>query len=223
MEQPPKSPTKLAIGLDLGTTYSCVAVFQQGKVEVIANSQASRITPSMAAFTEKGRVIGEAAEIQRALDPVNTIYNAKRFFGRKWEDAVVQDKISCYPFKTENNSNKVHFKVHSQNKSQVYRPEEIAASVLSHMKKIAEDYLEETVQDAVITVPAYFTDAQRQATKDAGKIAGLNVTRIINEPTAASMAYNLQEKSEEGSLILVYDLGGGTCDVSLLCLDGDIL
>ena len=223
MEQECKKQVRPAIGIDLGTTYSCVAVFHEGRVEVIANSQGDRITPSVVAFTEKGRVIGEGAEIHRSLDPRNTIYNAKRFIGRKWEEQAVQESVSKYPFKVNEKDKKVEFEVGQGPSKQSFRPEEISASILAHMKKMAEDYLEEEVKDAVITVPAYFTDSQRKATKDAGQIAGLNVTRIINEPTAASLVYNLQEKSDKDGLILVYDLGGGTFDVSLLQVEEDIL
>ena len=215
--------TKPSIGIDLGTTYSCVAVFQRGLVEVIANGQGSRITPSVVAFTEKGRIVGEGAEVQKNLDPENTIYSAKRFIGRTYDDPSIDENKDKYPFKVENKDNKVEFKVDFKNKKQTFSPEQISAEVLTHMKKIAEDYLEETVEDAVITVPAYFTNSQREATMDAGKIAGLNVTRIINEPTAASLASNLKEKLEDGSHILVYDLGGGTFDVSVLCIDEDRL
>ena len=215
--------SKPSIGIDLGTTYSCVAVFQRGRVDVIANGQGSRITPSVVAFTETGRIVGEGAEVQKTLDPENTIYSAKRFIGRTPDDPAVNQNKAKYPFKVQSKGKKVEFKVDYEKKKQAFSPEQISAEVLSHMKKMAEDYLEETVEDAVITVPAYFTNSQRQATKDAGQIAGLNVTRIINEPTAASMAYNLQEKLEDGSHILVYDLGGGTFDVSVLSIDEDIL
>jgi len=220
-----KLSVKPSIGIDLGTTYSCVAVFQNGRPEVIANSQGNRITPSVVAFTKDGRLIGEGAEIQRKLDPANAIYNAKRFIGRTWDDPVVQANYSMYPFKVKENNNKVQFEAKNGLKTVNLTPEEIAAGILSKMKKIAEDYLEETVEDAVITVPAYFTDSQRQATKNAGKIAGLNVTRIINEPTAAAMAYGLKEgvKEFEGKHILVYDLGGGTFDVSVLEMEDDLI
>ena len=215
--------TKPSIGIDLGTTYSCVAVFQRGLVEVIANGQGSRITPSVVAFTEKGRFVGEGAEVQKNLDPENTIYSAKRFIGKTYDDPSIEENKGIYPFKIDNKNNKVEFKVDFKNKKQTFSPEQISAEVLAHMKKIAEDYLEETVEDAVITVPAYFTNSQREATIDAGKIAGLNIKRIINEPTAASLAYNLKEKLEDGSHILVYDLGGGTFDVSILSIDEDVL
>ena len=214
---------KPSIGIDLGTTYSCVAVFQQGRVEVIANSQGSRITPSVVAFTERGRIAGEGAEVQKTLDPENTIYSAKRFIGRTPDDPTINENRGKYPFKVGDNGKAMKFEVEFQKKKELFSPEEISAAVLAHMKKIAEDYLEEPVEDAVITVPAYFSNSQRQATMDAAQIAGLKVKRIINEPTAASMAYNLQKKLTDGSHILVYDLGGGTFDVSVLSLDEDVL
>ena len=212
-----------SIGIDLGTTYSCVAVFQQGRVEVIANGQGSRITPSVVAFTERGRIVGEGAEIQKTLDPENTIYSAKRFIGRTPDDHTINENKEKYPFKVGDYGKTLKFEVEFQNKKELFSPEQISAAVLAHMKKMAEDYLEEPVEDAVITVPAYFSNSQRQATLDAAQIAGLNVKRIINEPTAASMAYKLQEKLADGSHILVFDLGGGTFDVSVLMLDEDVL
>ena len=217
------SQKKPSIGIDLGTTYSCVAVFQQGRVEVIANSQGSRITPSVVAFTERGRIVGEGAEVQKTLDPENTIYSAKRFIGRTPDDPTINENRGKYPFKVGDDSKTMKFEVEFQKKKEFFSPEEISAAVLAHMKRIAEDYLEEPVEDAVITVPAYFSNSQRQATMDAAQIAGLKVKRIINEPTAASMAYKLQEKLTDGSHILVYDLGGGTFDVSVLSLDEDVL
>ena len=217
------SQKKPSIGIDLGTTYSCVAVFQQGRVEVIANSQGSRITPSVVAFTERGRIVGEGAEVQKTLDPENTIYSAKRFIGRTPDDPTINENRGKYPFKVGDDGKTMKFEVEFQKTKELVSPEEISAAVLAHMKRIAEDYLEEPVEDAVITVPAYFSNSQRQATMDAAQIAGLKVKRIINEPTAASMAYNLQEKLTDGSHILVYDLGGGTFDVSVLSLDEDVL
>ena len=203
MSSLPKNEVRPAIGIDLGTTLSCVAVFKDGKTEVIPNIYGSATTPSVVGFSDKlvngklvsERYIGDGAEIQKKLDPANTIFNAKRFIGRAWNDSSVQDYISKYPFKIEEKSNKVQFIVSWKNKPQRLSPEEISGALLGHLKKSAEIYLEEIITDAVITVPAYFTDSQRQATKDAGKIAGLNVLRIVNEPTAAAMAYGLQEKS----------------------------
>ena len=214
---------KPSIGIDLGTTYSCVAVFQQGRVEVIANGQGSRITPSVVAFTERGRIVGEGAEVQKSLDPENTIYSAKRFIGRSADDSTIKENKGKYPFKVGDDGMTLKFEVEFQKKKEVFSPEQISAAVLAHMKKMAEDYLEEPVEEAVITVPAYFSNSQRQATMDAAQIAGLKVKRIINEPTAASMAYKLQDKLADGSHILVYDLGGGTFDVSVLMLDEDVL
>ena len=159
MEKNKIKAVKPSIGIDLGTTYSCVAVFHNGQVEVIANSQGDRITPSVVAFTDKERLIGEGAAIQRKLDPMNTIYNAKKFIGRKWDDVKVQENKSKYPFQVLESENKVKFNVTCENKELVLSPEEISGAVLSRMKKIAEDYLEETIEDAVITVPAYFTDS----------------------------------------------------------------
>ena len=211
------------IGIDLGTTYSCVAVFQEGRVEVIANSQGSRITPSVVAFTEKGRIVGEGAEVHKTLDPENTIYSAKRFIGGTPVDSAVNENKAKYPFKVLDNGETLKFEVEFQKEKLLVSPEEVSAAVLAHMKRIAEDFLEESVEEAVITVPAYFSNSQREATMDAAKIAGLEVKRIINEPTAASMAYNLQKKLPGGSHILVYDLGGGTFDVSVLCLDEEVL
>ena len=212
-----------SIGIDLGTTNSCVAVFHNGRVEVIANSQGNRTTPSVVAFDKDGdRLIGEGAVTQKRLDPENAIFNVKRFIGRAFDDPGIADDKKEYPCKIEGKNNKIQFQL--QKGSISLTPEETSAAILSKMKKTAEDYLSEEVKDAVITVPAYFTDAQRQATKDAGTIAGLNVTRIINEPTAAALAFGLQEKAskEDDMNVLVYDLGGGTFDVSVLSMEEDI-
>jgi len=192
---------------------------------VIANSQGNRITPSVVAFTKEGRIVGDGAEVQRKLNPPSVIYNAKRFIGKMWNDPIVQENATRYPFKILQKNGRVQFEADCDSKTFYQTPEEVAAAVLSRMKKIAEDYLEESVEDVVITVPAYFTDSQRQATKDAGKIAGLNVIRIINEPTAAAMAYGLREgeKEFEGRHVLVYDIGGGTFDVSVLEVENDLI
>ena len=176
---------KPSIGIDLGTTYSCVAVFQQGRVDVIANGQGSRITPSVVAFTERGRIVGEGAEVQKTLDPENTIYSAKRFIGRAPDDPTVDENKGKYPFKVRDNGATLKFEVEFQRKKVSFSPEEVSAAVLGHMKRMAEGYLEEPVEDALITVPAYFSNSQRQDSKDAAQIADLNVKRIINEPTAA--------------------------------------
>ncbi len=211
----------VAIGIDLGTTFSCVAVWQNGKVEIIANDQGNRTTPSYVAFTSEDRLIGDAAKGQAAANPSNTIFDAKRLIGRKINDPVVQADIKHWPFKVlEGSGGKPKIEVDWKGEKHQFLPEEISAAVLTKMKLTAEAYLGQTVKDAVITVPAYFNDSQRQATKDAGAIAGLNVLRIINEPTAAALAYGLDRVNEKGEKnILVFDCGGGTHDVSILTLD----
>jgi len=206
------------IGIDLGTTYSCVGVFQNGKVEIIANEQGNRITPSYVAFTSTERLIGDAAKNQVASNPENTVYDAKRLIGRKYNDRTVKADMKLWPFEVFDKDSKPYIRVEYKGKKQTFAAEEISAMVLTKMKNIAEDYLGKDVTHAVITVPAYFDDAQRQSTKDAGTIAGLTVMRIINEPTAAAIAYGLDKNNKETN-IMVYDLGGGTFDVSLLTLD----
>ncbi|XP_026100405.1 endoplasmic reticulum chaperone BiP-like [Carassius auratus] len=211
------------IGIDLGTTYSCVGVFKNGRVEIIANDQGNRITPSYVAFTTEGeRLIGDAAKNQLTSNPENTVFDAKRLIGRTWGDSTVQQDIKYFPFKVIEKKNKPHIQLDiGSGQTKTFTPEEISAMVLTKMKETAEAYLGERVIHAVVTVPAYFNDAQRQATKDAGTIAGLNVLRIINEPTAAAIAYGL-DKSEGVKNILVFDLGGGTFDVSLLTIDNGV-
>jgi heat shock protein 5 len=207
------------IGIDLGTTYSCVGIWKNGKVEIIANDQGNRITPSVVAFTESGeRLIGEAAKNQASLNPTNTVYDAKRLIGRRFDDPEVQRDLKLLPYKIVNKSGKPFIQVQVKGEQKVFSAEEISAMVLQKMKNIAETYLGQKVTRAVVTVPAYFNDAQRQATKDAGTIAGLTVERIINEPTAAAIAYGL-DRTNKNSNVLVFDLGGGTFDVSLLNLD----
>jgi molecular chaperone DnaK len=200
------------IGIDLGTTNSCVAVMEGGDPQVIANLEGNRTTASVVAFADNDeRLVGQVAKRQAVTNPTRTLYAVKRLIGRKFKDAEVQKSINISPFEiVEGTNGSVSLKVEDK----VYRPAEISAMILANMKQTAEEYLGEEVTDAVITVPAYFNDSQRQATKDAGKIAGLNVQRIINEPTAASLAYGLDKKNEEK--IAVFDLGGGTFDVSVL-------
>ena len=208
------------IGIDLGTTYSVVGIYRNGKTEIIANDQGNRTTPSYVAFTEEERLIGEAAKNQAVRNVENTIYDAKRLIGRNFSDKETQDDVKRFTFDVVQGENdKPLIAARFQNKDKKFRPEEISSMVLTHMKNIAETYLGEDVKDAVITAPAYFNDAQRQATKDAGIIAGLNVLRIINEPTAAAIAYGLNDKSNKEKNILIFDCGGGTQDVSLLTID----
>jgi L1 cell adhesion molecule like protein len=212
-----------AIGIDLGTTYSCVGVWQNERVEIIANDQGNRTTPSYVAFTESERLIGDAAKNQVSMNPENTVFDAKRLIGRKIDDSCIQNDIKHWSFKVVGkDGGKPHIQVNFKGEEKTFSPEEISAMVLVKMKEIAESYLGSAVKDAVITVPAYFNDGQRQATKDAGSIAGLNVLRIINEPTAAAIAYGLDKKGQGESNILIFDLGGGTFDVSLLTIDDGI-
>jgi len=200
------------IGIDLGTTNSCVAIMEGGEPKVIANVEGARTTPSVVAFTDSGeRLVGQIAKRQAITNPINTIFSIKRLIGRKFSDPEVQKDLKILPYKIVQAENG---DAHVEIRGRVYSPAEISAMVLTKMKQTAEEYLGEKVNDAVVTVPAYFNDAQRQATKDAGRIAGLNVLRIINEPTAASMAYGLDKKKDER--IAVFDLGGGTFDISIL-------
>ena len=211
----------VAIGIDLGTTYSCVGWWKDNRCEIIANDQGNRTTPSYVSFTDTERLIGDGAMNQASMNPENTIFDAKRLIGRKFDDIAVQSDIKNFPFKVISDNNKPKIQATYKNELKTFQPEEISSMVLTKMKEVAEAYIGEKVTDAVITVPAYFNDSQRQATKDAGHIAGLNVLRIINEPTAAAIAYGLDKKSEEKN-VLIFDLGGGTFDVSLLTIDDGI-
>jgi len=208
------------IAIDLGTTYSCVGVVKNGRVEIIPNEQGNRITPSYVAFTDEGeRLIGDAAKNQLTANPKNTIFDAKRLIGRQWSDPAVQNDLKYLPFEVKNKNSKPIITVDTSSQGvKELAAEEVSAMVLSKMKRIAEDYLGYNVTHAIVTVPAYFNDAQRQATKDAGTIAGLNIIRIINEPTAAAIAYGFNDQASGEKNVLVFDLGGGTFDVSLLTI-----
>ncbi|XP_059158252.1 heat shock protein 70 B2-like [Physella acuta] len=208
-----------AIGIDLGTTYSCVGVFQHGKVEIIANDQGNRTTPSYVAFTDTERLVGDAAKNQVAMNPTNTIYDAKRLIGRKFTDKTVQGDMKLWPFKVVESEGRPKIEAEYKGERKLFAPEEISSMVLTKMRETAEAFLGQRVSDAVITVPAYFNDSQRQATKDAGAIAGLNVLRIINEPTAAALAFGLDKGMKGERNVLIFDLGGGTFDVSILTID----
>ncbi|KAL9618273.1 MAG: hypothetical protein Q9160_006984 [Pyrenula sp. 1 TL-2023] len=209
------------IGIDLGTTYSCVGVMQKGKVEIIVNDQGNRITPSYVAFTDDERLVGDAAKNQYAANPTRTIFDVKRLIGRKFDDKDVTKDAKHFPFAVVNKDGKPSVNVEVSGSKKNFTPEEVSAMILSKMKETAEAYLGKKVTHAVVTVPAYFNDNQRQATKDAGIIAGLNVLRVVNEPTAAAIAYGLDKTGDERQII-VYDLGGGTFDVSLLSIDNGV-
>ena len=211
----------VAIGIDLGTTYSCVGVWRDNRCEIIANEQGNRTTPSYVAFNDNERLIGDGAKNQAAMNPTNTVYDAKRLIGRDFNDQVTQTEIQNLSYNVINKTEKPFISVDYLGETKVFSPEEISAMILGKMRDVAAGYLGEDVKDVVITVPAYFNDGQRQATKDAGQIAGLNVLRIINEPTAAAIAYGLNNKKNEQN-VLIFDLGGGTFDVSLLNIDDGI-
>ena len=215
-------PLGTVIGIDLGTTYSCVGVFKSGRVEIIANDQGNRITPSYVAWTDEGeRLIGDAAKNQATINPENTVFDVKRLIGRKFSDKSVQADKKLFPYKITSKDDKPFIEVILDGKARSFSPEEVSAMVLVKMKEVAEGFLGKDVKHAVVTVPAYFNDAQRQATKDAGTISGMTVQRIINEPTAAAIAYGLDKKGGEKN-ILVFDLGGGTFDVTLLTIDNGV-
>lgn len=214
-----------AIGIDLGTTYSCVGVWQHDRVEIIPNDQGNRTTPSYVAFTDTERLIGDAAKNQVAMNPQNTVFDAKRLIGRRFTDASVQSDMKLWPFRVLSGpGDKPMIEVTYKGEKKQFSPEEISSMVLTKMKEIAEAFLGQTVKNAVVTVPAYFNDSQRQATKDSGLISGLNVLRIINEPTAAAIAYGLDKKSTstKEKNVLIFDLGGGTFDVSILTIEEGI-
>ena len=199
---------KPCIGIDLGTTYSCVGIYQNGKVEIIANDQGNRTTPSYVSFTDEERLVGDAAKSSVSSNPLNTVYDAKRLMGKKFNDSTVQSDMKHFTYNVINKDTKPYIEVQFKGEKKVFSPEEISSMVLSKMKEIAENYLGQSVSDCVITVPAYFNDSQRQATKDAGTIAGLNILRIINEPTAAAVAYGLEQKSTGEKNVLIFDCGG---------------
>merc|ERR1719355_311459 len=208
------------IGIDLGTTYSCVGIYKNGRVEIIPNDQGNRITPSYVAFTDEERLIGEAAKNQATVNPSQTLFDVKRLIGRRFKDSTVQKDIKLLPYNIVDQGGKPQISVKVNGEQKTMPPEEVSSMVLMKMKETAENYLGKEVKHAVITVPAYFNDAQRQSTKDAGLISGMNVLRIINEPTAAAIAYGLDKKTEKN--VLVFDLGGGTFDVSLLTIDNGV-
>ena len=213
---------RTAIGIDLGTTYSAVGVFKNGKVEIIANSQGNRTTPSYVGFTENERVIGDSAKNQVSMNTENTIFDAKRLIGRKFTDSEVQGDLKHFPFSvTAGENDKCLINIEFKGEQKQFHPEQVSAMILEEMVEIASNYLGEEIKDVVITVPAYFNDSQRQATKDAGVIAGLNVLRIINEPTAASLSYGLDKKGINQN-VLIFDCGGGTFDLSILNIDDGV-
>jgi len=214
---------EMAVGIDLGTTYSCVGVWKNNSVDIIANDMGERTTPSYVSFNEEERLVGQAAKNQCARNPTNTVFDAKRLIGRKFNDPVVKADVALWPFKvTEGSQGRPVIEVSFKGEKRQFFPEEISSMVLAKMKQTAESYVGQDVTGAVITVPAYFNDSQRQATKDAGRIANLDVKRIINEPTAAAIAYGLDKQNEEEQNVLIFDLGGGTFDVSLLTIDDGV-
>eukprot|EP01103_Thecamoeba_quadrilineata_P019806 TRINITY_DN819_c0_g2_i1.p1 TRINITY_DN819_c0_g2~~TRINITY_DN819_c0_g2_i1.p1 ORF type:complete len:529 (+),score=139.12 TRINITY_DN819_c0_g2_i1:78-1664(+) len=216
--------SNITIGIDLGTTYSCVGIWQNDRVSIIVNDQGNRTTPSYVAFTDNDCLIGDAAKNQVAKNPRNTVFDVKRLIGRRFSDPIVQSDIKRWPFKVlAKEDDKPHIQVQHKNETKDFAPEEISSMVLVRMREIAEAYLGAKIEDVVVTVPAYFNDSQRQATKDAGSIAAMNVRKLINEPTAAAIAYGLDKGGQKQQRnVLVFDLGGGTFDVSLLTIEEDI-
>jgi heat shock protein 5 len=216
----PRGPV---IGIDLGTTYSCVGIYEDEKVEIIANDQGNRVTPSYVAWDSNDeRLIGHDAKDQATTNPEKTLFDVKRLIGRKYDDKSVQADKKLLPYELVNKDGKPFIQVTVKGEKHQFAPEEVSAMVLAKMKQISEGYIGREVFDAVVTVPAHFNDAQRQATKDAGAIAGLNVMRILNEPTAAAIAYGIDKKAQGEQIVLVFDLGGGTFDVTLLAIDGGV-
>ncbi|KAI8575321.1 hypothetical protein K450DRAFT_194363 [Umbelopsis ramanniana AG] len=211
-----------AIGIDLGTTYSCVGVWESERVEIIANEQGNRTTPSYVAFSDNERLVGDAAKNQAAMNPKNTVFDAKRLIGRRFDDPEVKADMKNWPFTIADKDGNPFIQVDFEGETKTFSPQEISSMVLIKMKEIAEAKLGKTVKKAVITVPAYFNDSQRQATKDAGTISGMEVLRIINEPTAAAIAYGLDANDKQEKNVLIFDLGGGTFDVSLLTISGGV-
>jgi heat shock protein 1/8 len=198
-----------ALGIDLGTTYSCVGIYQNNRVEIIANDQGNRTTPSYVAFTDTERLIGDSAKNQTASNPCNTVFDAKRLIGRKFSDDIVKADMKQWPFKVVGQmGDKPHIEVEFKGEAKIFSPEEISSMVLTKMKETGEAFVGKKVDKAVVTVPAYFNDSQRQATKDAAKIAGIDVIRVLNEPTAAALAYGMNENRDEERNVLIYDLGG---------------
>ena len=211
--------SRKAIGIDLGTAYSCVAVFQNGNVEIISNELALRKTPSYVTFTKHQRLVGDEAKYQAATNPNNCIYNVKRLIGRKYDDPIVQNNLKHWPFQLGDDLNKPKIIIEYRNQIKLFTPEEISALILRKMKQMAEDHLGQPVTEAVITVPATFNNSQRQATKDAATLAGLNVLRILSEPVAATMAYGFDKHISNKRNVLVFDLGGGTTNVSVVTIE----
>ena len=207
-----------AIGIDLSTTYSCVGIFQHGEVEIIVNEQRNRTTPSYVAFNDTERITEDTAKNQVAMNPSNTVFDTKRFIGRRFDNSVFQSDKKFWSFSVIEEGDRTKIKVEYKSETRTFHAEEISSMVLLKMKETAEAYLGKTISDAVVSVPACFNNAQRQATKDAGVISGLNVIRIINEPTAAAIAYGLDKKTEGDRHVLIFDLGGGTLDVSVLSI-----